>query len=308
MAGYALEPPVTCRYYAGGVNDVYLVETGEGRRVLRVTPTGWRSHSDVDYEVDALLHLGRNGISIAEPLPARDGSFVREVQAPEGVRYAVLFIFAPGRVHGELDASFCRRFGQAVGQIHAATDDLHTPHTRFALDLDHLVDQPLAAIRPLLDKRPDDWRFLHELGQRLRTRIEQLAARGLDRGFCHGDLQAENAHLDGERLTFFDFDCGGPGWHAYDIAVFRWTLNSYGRRVSPDHEPRWQDFLAGYGEHHQLGRADIEAVPVFVAMRHIWMIGLHAAFAPQSGYARYETDYFPNVLQFLRDWEAMYIR
>ena len=39
----------------------------------------------------------------------------------------------------------------------------------------------------------------------------------------HGDLQGYHANVgpDG-MLTFFDFDCGGYGYRAYDLAVFVW--------------------------------------------------------------------------------------
>lgn len=304
---YELGPPITCRLISGGVNDTYLVTAAGRRYVLRVYRAGWRSRADIGFELDALQHLACMEMAAAQPVAMIDGSFVLDIVAPEGLRHAVLFSYVPGRVVDDLDAPSCRRFGDVAGRIHAATEHLRSPHSRFALDLEHLLDRPLAAVMPLLHERSDDRRYLQELVPLLRARVVRLAADGLDWGFCHGDLHAENAHLDGEWLTFFDFDCGGLGWRSYDIAVFRWTLNDYGRRVVPEHEAAWQAFLAGYTEHRHLGPADVEAVPLFVAIRHIWMMGLHAEFAPDYGYGRFENGYFERVLQFLRDWEAAYL-
>src|SRR5262249_15724813 len=137
-------------------------------------------------------------------------------------------------------------YGRAAAAIHVATDDFMSRHARFQLDLRHLVDRPLAAIQPFLAHRPDDWAYLQDVAKTVRERIVSLPGEEFEWGFCHGDLHGGNAHIDEQKtITFFDFDCGGPGWRAYDIAAFR--QGPQGRQ-----DDAWEAFLRGYTERRKL--------------------------------------------------------
>jgi Ser/Thr protein kinase RdoA (MazF antagonist) len=189
--------------------------------------------------------------------------------------------------------------------LHTAANDFVSQHARFQLDLRHLVDQPLAALRPFLAHRPDDWAYLQGFANRARERIANLPVGQLEWGFCHGDLHGGNAHIDERKtITFFDFDCGGPGWRAYDIAAFR--QGPQGRQ-----DEAWEAFLKGYTERRSLSQLDLAALPWFVALRHLWLMGLHAANTPDWGCSLLSDDYFDGGgvggLEFLREWEAKHL-
>ncbi len=129
-----------------------------------------------------------------------------------------------------------------MARLHNACDDFASDQPRFALDLVHLLDHPLATFEPFLRDRPDDDRYLRALVAVLRGRVE-AAASDLRWQACHGDLHGGNTHRqpDGS-LVFFDFDSCGMGYAAYEIAVFRW--GSIFRE--PDKaEQRWERFLEG---------------------------------------------------------------
>ncbi len=83
---------------------------------------------------------------------------------------------------------------------------------RFALDLAHLLDRPLATFEPFPRDRPDDDRYLRALIALLRGRVEAVAS-DLRWQACHGDLHGGNTHRqpDGS-LVFFDFDSCGMGY------------------------------------------------------------------------------------------------
>jgi len=247
--------------------------------------------------------LARQGITVSTPVPPRDGTFLRELAAPEGPRSAVLFTYAPGR-ETYTEEGITQRYGRAVAAVHGATDDFSTPHQRFSLDLDHLLNQPLAAIRPFLRHRPDDWRYLEQLGERLRERAEALPLECLETGFCHGDFHGGNAHVDGETITFFDFDCCGHGYRAYDVAVFRWEAANSRKRA----EAYWTEFLEGYTAVRPLGELDLAAVPLFVALRHVWWVGLHCGNVRDWGIGRRDDRFFDRQLRFLKRWERRHLK
>jgi Ser/Thr protein kinase RdoA (MazF antagonist) len=269
--------------------------------VLRIYRAGWRSADEIAYEMAALEHLGAKGVPVARPVRRRNGALVDWLAAPEGSRAAVLFTHAPGR---ELDGSTedSRRYGCAVASIHAATDDFEIGHPRFALDLEHLLTQPLAAIRPFLRHRLADLDTIETLATLVRRRVAALPAGEMDRGFCHGDFHGDNAHIEGDTVTMFDFDCCGPGWRAYDIAVFRWR---WGEDEAGDE--RWAAFLEGYRSKRPIGETDLAAVPLFVVARAIWLRGLHAGNTGDWGRSWLNDAYWDRLLKGLREWQAKHL-
>jgi Ser/Thr protein kinase RdoA (MazF antagonist) len=297
-AGYELGAVAACRLLHRGLNDSYLVEAACGRYVLRVYRMGWRTADEIGYELAVLEHLARKGVAVARRVQQRGGALVDWLPAPEGNRAAVLFSYAPGR---ELDGSDgdSRCYGRAVASVHAATGDFATGHARFALDLDHLLTAPMAAIRPFLRHRPADLDFVETIAATVARRIAALPAGELDRDFCHGDFHGDNAHIDGDTVTLFDFDCCGPGWRAYDIAVFRWR---WGDDEAGDR--RWTAFLEGYRSVRPIGEADLAAVPPFVAARAIWLRGLHAANTADWGRSWLNDGYWDRLIKGLREWQA----
>ena len=205
--------------------------------------TGWRSLSDISYEIDVLNHLGNKGVPISKPLPQKDGRFIQSLSAPEGGRYVVLFTYAAGNdLSYEKEAETkAFNYGKSVAKIHNAVQDFTSLHARFSLDLNHLVNEPLKSIGPMLSYRREDWGYLQYLADKIRHQLSELPSDALEQGFCHGDFHGGNAHIaDDGTITFFDFDCCGWGWRAYDIAVFRW-----GARLGGMENELWMQFLRG---------------------------------------------------------------
>ena len=103
-------PFTDCRLWRRGMNDTYRLQAGARRSLVRVYRAGRRSDADIGYELDLLRWLARAGIAVAQPLTARDGETVHHIAAPEGVRPAVHFAYASGRVP-PFDAATATRLG-----------------------------------------------------------------------------------------------------------------------------------------------------------------------------------------------------
>lgn len=299
-AAYGFEGPVSAELIAPGVNDTYRLMVGEQTHILRVYRAGWRSVPEIDWELSLLLHLREQGISVSVPLPTLDGRYRTELAAPEGARQAVLFSFAPGKVlaYSE-DEGF--RYGQAVAGLHDTMDGFATDLPRFRLNLDHLLEKPLAGIRPFAE-RLGRWEYLSELGAWLRAQVAG-AEGALSWGLCHGDLHGHNVHqTDDHGLTLFDFDCGGPGYRSYDLTVFRWAVS----RHANDDKP-WEAFLQGYRTRRQVPEADLALVPVFVALRTLWLIGLQTEWVSLRGTAHVQ-GWVDGGLRALQKWDETQMR
>lgn len=201
------------------------------------------------------------------------------------------------------DADAAYAYGKLAAQLHTATETFQSLHQRAALDLEHLIDGPLRSIEPMLVHRPEDWEYLQAVTERLRRRIMELAGSVLNQGFCHGDLHWGNARTQGDNtVTLFDFDCCGVGWRAYDLAVFHWAA-----RLRKKEEHQWPAFLRGYRAVRTIHEREIRAIPYFVAVRHLWLLGLHTGNRQDFGMAWMKDAYFDEAIEFFREWEAEHL-
>lgn len=303
QARYPLATPASCELLKAGVNDTYLVRTASGLGVYRLYQLNWRSEAAVAWELALLAHLGAQDIPVSSARPDQTGALHHWLLTPEGPRIGALFDFAPGQPppfeDAEQGAEQARAFGASVARLHDAMQTFEQPAGRPPLDLVHLIDEPLAQVLPLLEGRPDDAAYLADLAQRTRAQLAELAGAGLTRIVCHGDLHGGNVHLHGGVLTHFDFDCGGPGWLAYDLAVFWWD-----NRLNTKSPELWPAFLAGYGP-ARLAPVDHAALPWFVVARTIWLLGLQVGFRRRFGAAFFSGPaYWQEFFNFLRAWEA----
>ncbi|WP_343868168.1 phosphotransferase enzyme family protein [Caenispirillum bisanense] len=303
-AHYAVAAPVRCALLNRGFNDVYAVTTATGdRAILRIS--GHRGRGDPDAEAAAafLAHLKGCGVPVAAARPARDGRMVTGFPRPDGIRPAVLFDHAEGRVPDLDSADDAALQGMTLARLHDAADRWPQREAgRVRLDLDHLLHRPADRLLSASILTDDARAVLRPLVGRLAAAVAALEP--LSRTRCHGDCHGLNARLQpggpggGEQAMLFDFDDSGFGYLAYDLAVHLWAQVSFGRR----RHRVWHGFVDGYRRLRPIGRADLEAVHAFVAIRHIWLMGEFAARLDITG--REQMAWLSRQGDFLLAWEA----
>lgn len=254
----------------------YVVITKAEKYIFRVYRADRRNRSDIGFELDLLNHLHEHGISLSVPIAKKDGTFINEFFVAEGVKHGVMFSFAEGNekpIHAAEDSYL---FGKSVAQLHKAADSFKSEHARGELNLEHLIEKPLSILQSHLEHRKKDYNFIHNLVLKLIDRLEKHIEKGLDWGVCHGDLHGNTnaAFADDGKITHYDFDICGYGWRAYDIAEFRLAREIRSGHDKNEVERLWEAFLKGYGKARSLGENDLEAVPIFVALRQLWLFGL----------------------------------
>jgi Ser/Thr protein kinase RdoA (MazF antagonist) len=304
---YALEPISRCRLHARGLNDTYKVETAGGwTHYLRVYRAGWRDRLAIETEIDMLLHLTAQNVRVSAPVARIDGQFITALDCVEGRRWAVLFTAAPGKELGRkgYTEELASSYGEAAAAIHSAANSFEGLRHRPAIDLEHLLQRPLRLLKSVLAHRPADVDYIEDLGKRLKCRIEDIAEPEI--GFCHGDLHGANASESGGSFTTFDFDCCGWGYRAYDLAVFPWGF-AFDECETQRIEAMGRALLRGYMRHRPLGRRDVEAIPAFVAVREIWLRGLHIGLGDRFGWGWMSDGYYDHHLRMLRAWDTQFL-
>ncbi|SMC98565.1 phosphotransferase [Rhizobium sp. RU36D] len=297
-AHYPVAAPVSCMLLQRGLNDTYLVKTADGARyVFRLSHHRVRGPADVKGETNFISHLAASGVPVAAPVATRDGALFVSGQAAEGMREGVLFQHLDGRDPQPAVAADARATGRTLALLHNAAETYKGEGAVYRLDLDHLLHRPLARIRdsgivegqPMLD--------LEAIADRTATTIEAMS--GLTWTYCHGDTHGFNSRINASgEAVFFDFDDSGPGYLAYDLAVFLWAKVSFGRAFTA----AWQAFVDGYRAYRPISDADFQAVLPFVIVRHVWLMGDYASRAPEWGVN--SMGWLAGQTEFLAAWET----
>ena len=298
-AHYDLGADLKCSLRSAEGNDTYLVTTSEDRFVLRVYRHGrpWITRkTDHLFELEWLRFLNGEGVSVSYPVPRRDGSLVNNIEAPEGTRYWAVFTFAEGVLVDPPTVEIAHRLGELVAKIHLVSDGFTPSHGRFKTDLNFLITDPLGAIRRVVGDGPE-LDFLTDLGGKL---VERIAAAGIGDGgwgVIGGDFNGGNHHVDGSRLTFFDFDLCSYGWRAYDLAVLVHNARLGGMSVDVV-EP----YLNAYRGVRRLSRAEEDSLDLFVMARRIMRLGHRALEVDFTGDVWRVNGYWESALHTLRAW------
>jgi Ser/Thr protein kinase RdoA (MazF antagonist) len=282
-----------------GFNDVYLVVAATGERyVFRLSHHRARGAADVMTETDFLAHLAREEVPVAAPIRTRGGALFVRGQSPEGVREGVLFRALGGRAPDAESIADASANGTTLAMLHNAAASFKAVAPLYKLDLDHLLRRPLARVRDsgIVDDA-DASTDLEIIAARTAERID--AFDHLTWTHCHGDCHGFNARItETGKAAFFDFDDGGPGYLAYDLAVFLWAKVCFGRKLYV----MWDAFIDGYRKIRPIISNDLEAVQAFVIVRHIWLMGEYASRAGEWG--REPINWIAREIAFLKSWET----
>ncbi|MFD1040410.1 phosphotransferase enzyme family protein [Virgibacillus byunsanensis] len=264
-----ISPIVQCDFLARGLNDTYIITTENDIYIFRLYRHGWRNKSAILFELNAITQLHEKGASVSFPFRNNDADYLFEIEAPEGLRYGVLFSYAKGE-RPQINEENSKSIGAALGKLHKQSSSFHLNYERgFDIDINHLLDEPVSYISPLINTYLGS-----EADQSMKDIVEEvkteLSTKELEIGFCHGDFHNHNMHIHNGELEIFDFDCSAVGYRAYDVAVSWWNLkNNY----SSKEKECWDAFLTGYQAQRSLTEDDLQSLPLFITARRIWLLG-----------------------------------
>jgi len=290
-----------CRLWRIFINDVYQLEAAGRRWWLRLHPAGWRTRAETQSEIAAILAISEAGGAVARPVPRRGGGHLLEIEAPEGMRGAVLFEDAPGAdldFSGSDAAANARRYGAAVARLHDACDGVHALPGRPGMDLAFAVLDP--AISLARHVGPEDRADLARIARRLADVLRSCG--DLSMGFCHGDLNTTNIHFLGEASVAFDFDCCAWGWRAFELAAFARGV-TWRSRPGDAADALVRAYHEGYRSRRPIAEGDLAVQPAMLLAQRMWVTALHLDGADRWGAIHFGRSYADRFMAWLRGWE-----
>lgn len=299
---YGLSNPESCKFYARGLHDNYLISAGKKKFILRVYRNNWRSGEETGFELDLLRFLGDKGAPVAFPLLTRMGESSVFIDSPEGKRSVALFHYANGHAPGnDISIEESALLGKSVANIHSLTENYLTPRTRPVLDVPYLLDGSIIAIEPFVEK--EILIYLKTLQNKLHRSFPQLVKDPGVFGICIGDVNPTNFHVAENSLTLFDFDQCGYGFRAFEIGKFISSIHAVASKKAIANA-----FMAGYQQVRQLSHEEISAIPYFEIVSLIWVMAINASNADLIGHKWLEKPFWHRKIAILKELDkALFI-
>lgn len=279
------------RFITASENAVYQVTAPGGQAALRLHRPHYQTAETIWSELWWTTALARAGISVPAPMAASTGEWI--VTLANG-QLATMVGWVKGAPFGEYgqalpgtaatqQATF-RRIGQAIGQLHNATDEMTLPDrfSRHAWDRDGLLGEtpfwgPFWENPSLTsDERALVLRARAVAGDRLEVYRENAA----DFGLIHADVLRGNTYVDGNSVTLIDFDDAGFGFRTYDLATL--MSQNEGLKNTPELQAA---AIAGYRDTRPFSHEAEALLPMFIMLRRFasmgWIVPRAAPGAPQ---------------------------
>lgn len=262
---YSSVKPVRCRLYNQTINDMYLIETPSDSFIYRI----WAQTDIVADSLEAILEMQfrckEHGLPVVHPMSLLSGQYLQTLYAPEGERFAALFSFASGKPAGRgITPEQSTIVGELTGNFHLIADTFKPCSRLLTHDLNFLLLEPFNIIQSCVATSVEQRKTFESILRVLSRHIDSLEKTTPLFGICHGDIHGMNILFDEDKVALLDFDWLSYGWRAWDLAVFIWWIRGVKDELQVE-----QTFLDGYRSTHPQAQNTIEAIPVFVPVRHL---------------------------------------
>ncbi len=273
--------PVLVKYRENAVFRVARLDGGLAG--LRLHRPGYHDEHSLRSEMLWMRALHEAGLAVPEPIATVDGDLIVRVEINEDiVQHADLLNWLPGRPLGEtgkpLDFSLdeqktlFHRVGATMARLHAVSDGWTLPDNfrRPSWNADGILgEKPVWGRFWDCDVLTEDQRqTLSALRETLSGTLQRLERRGADYGLIHADLVRENILVNGDVVSFIDFDDAGFGWRMFDLA----TALLKNRR-EPQYEALRDALIAGYRSERPMSDEEWRMLPLFLTLRSLTYIG-----------------------------------
>ncbi|AWM15140.1 homoserine kinase [Flavobacterium sediminis] len=267
---YHLTKNLHCKLFRTGVNHTYFISDNEIQFVFRVYCYEWRTKIEIEEELKLLNLLKDNSLPISYPISDINGNFIQEINAPEGIRYAVLFSFAKGEKMRFMTNETCFAIGATIGKIHNVTADEKIDRVNYTSDA--LLNKPYDLLSSFFSEELSEMKYIKQISKQ----IKESNLFASQKGIVHLDIWYDNLSVNKDnQITIFDFDNCGNGYLILDIGYFCKQL-FFIESDKNEYEMKVKSFLNGYKKERNLSDEELTLIPGAGASIFIFYLGVQA--------------------------------
>ncbi|HMS66539.1 MAG: phosphotransferase [Saprospiraceae bacterium] len=269
---YDFGADIQCKLMKSGINDTYLVSAGQNQFVFRVYSLNWRKPAEIEAEIYFLNQLKATNISISYPINDVQGVYIQNLPAPEGLRYGLMFSYAPGSKLHEVSGELHYEIGRTVGRIHQIARNQKIDRINYSLEV--LMVESLAQISHFLSPDSIEMKYLESLQGFIIDQLRVADINNMQSGIVHLDIWFDNLNIDEDgKITIFDFDFCGNGWLSLDVAYYIMQLHNIEKYETAKYQPKIDQFLEGYESLNFLSLEEKRLLPVLGLSLYFFYLG-----------------------------------
>lgn len=264
----------SCSLFRTGINDTYFLTNGSDKYVARIYSYNWRTKAAILEEIKLLNQLKDKGLSVSYPIQDSKGSYLQSLNAPEGLRFMVVFSFAEGKKVRFLTNKMCTTIGTFMAKMHKNTRAFGLERVNYTEAI--ILEKPFSFATQYFSESLDEMVYLKGLVKELNTSFLDLDAASWQKGIVHMDIWYDNFNVDSKgEITVFDFDFCGTGWFVLDVAYFCSQLFHI-ETDKKQYDEKRTIFLEAYQSVMPLSKQEIQGIPSAGAAAWIFYLGVQS--------------------------------
>ena len=269
---YNLSPNATCKLLKAGINHSYLVADGSAKSVFRVYSLDWRTKVEIGEEIRLLNLLQENELPVSSPIADASGTYIQELNAPEGKRFGVLFSFAEGEKLLTFSEDLHYKLGQIMARFHQLTQGLILERNIYTSET--LLVDPIEKLKPFLESETPEFQFMLSAQRYMLDEFARIDQAQIRQGIVHLDIWFDNLNIANDgTITLFDFDFCGNGLLCLDIAYYILQIHSTEADLDEFNKKK-ESFLRGYESITKISDEEKRLLPMLAESIYFFYIGV----------------------------------
>ncbi|MNW33087.1 serine/threonine protein kinase [compost metagenome] len=291
-------------YIGGSQNIVYEYQQDGKSFILRLTPSANRPVSLVQSELDWILFLANEGVSVSKPILSKNDQLTEVIHVSDGYYTCVSFEKAQGR---RIEYPDCLQDNALYEQLGRLTGKLHRLSKQYNPQYKNVKrhDWSQNWFLQNIDLLPKSQVCVRDSYSKLVKTINELPKDENSYGLIHGDIGVGNFMVDEQRVvTLFDFDEAQYSWFVEDVAIQLYYLvyvfgGEDGKGYREEQARRFMNhFMKGYVLEHSLDEYWIKQIPLFLRLRELIVyIGSYRNWDGDESFSSSDNQWF-------KDWIA----
>ena len=271
---YNLEDNFKCELFRTGVNHTYFMFNKNRKYVVRVYCHNWRTKVEIEQELKLLNLLKTHNLSVSVPIVDKNENYIQEINAPEGLRYVVLFTFAEGEKMRFMTNETCFAIGSVMAKIHNVTATKKIERIDYSSNV--LLYKAYDSLKVFFSDDLNEMLYLKEISSKIAKSFDESNFFENQKGIVHLDIWYDNLSVNKENeIIIFDFDNCGNGSLILDIAYFCKQL-FFIETDKNEYEIKVESFLNGYKSERELSEKEIQLIPEAGASIFVFYLGVQA--------------------------------
>lgn len=297
---YGLSAATNCKLFRMGINHSYIVTDQDQKFVFRIYSLDWRSEVEIAEEIRLLNLLKEHHLSVSYPIIDIFGNYIQKIQAPEGLRYGVLFSYAYGKKIRNFSEEISYSMGSLMASIHQVTEHVHLK--RIEYNANTLTRLPYQYAKQHFSATNEEMHFVKQAGDIIADVFTNVKTDALRKGVVHLDMWYDNMHInDASDMTIFDFDFCGNGWLMYDIAYFMMQLFHI-ETDKQQYKAKVEAFFAGYEPIIKISEEEKRLLPYSGLAIWIFYLGVQSQRFDNWSNIFLSENYLKRYIGMVKEW------